>query len=116
MGVHMLGPCVSIIFVAQCAVWVLEFERPEDVFSMIAHVLGVSEFWSLVICASVILLFFQKWLEKFWFIWALDNHLSTYRCLCWAILTSFWSCAFVMNECRFRITPSLVAVGQLVSQ
>ena len=44
MGVHMLGPCVSIIFVAQCAVWVLEFERPEDVFSMIAHVLGVSEF------------------------------------------------------------------------
>ena len=69
-----------------------------------------------MICASVILLFFHKWLESFRFIWSLDSHLSTYRCLCCAILTSCWLCVFVMNECRFLIAPSLVAVGQLVSQ
>jgi hypothetical protein len=34
-------------FVAQCAVWVLEFEGPKNVNSVITHVLGVAEFESL---------------------------------------------------------------------
>ena len=39
-----MWPCVSIIFVAECAVGILEFKWPEDVCHVIPHVLGVSEF------------------------------------------------------------------------
>ena len=72
-----------------------------------------SKVW--VIWASVTLLFFQKWLESFWFIWLLDSHLSTYGNLFWAALTSQLLCAFVTNACKFLMAPSCVAVGQLAS-
>ena len=39
-----MWPCISIVSVAECAVRVLEFKWPEDVFPMIPHVLGVSKF------------------------------------------------------------------------
>ena len=46
----------------------------------------------------------------------LDNHLSTYGNLVWVALTSLLSYAFVTNVCKFRMTLSCVAVGQLASQ
>ena len=69
-----------------------------------------------VIWESVILLFFQKWLESFWFICSLDSHFSTYGNLVWAILTSLLSCAFVINVCEILMARSCVAVGQFASQ
>ena len=39
-----MRPCVSVIPVTKCAVGILKFEWPEDVFPMIPHVLGISEF------------------------------------------------------------------------
>ena len=68
-----------------------------------------------VIWVSITFLFFHKWLESIWFICLLDSHLSTYGNLCWAVLTSQFSCAFVTNVCKFLMAPSCVAVGQLAS-
>ena len=31
-------------FVAQCAIWVLEFERPENISFVVTHILGVAKF------------------------------------------------------------------------
>ena len=39
-----MGPCVPILAMTQCAIWILEFEGPENVFLVVTHVLGVSEF------------------------------------------------------------------------
>ena len=39
-----MWPCVSTVSVAQYAVGVFEFERLEDVFSVVTHVLGISKF------------------------------------------------------------------------
>ena len=69
-----------------------------------------------VIWALVTFLFFQNWLESFWFICVLNSHLSMYGNLIWTTLTSRLSCVFVTNVCRFLMAPSCVAVGQLASQ
>ena len=37
-----------------------------------------------VIWASIVYLFFQKWLDSFLFIWEFDSHFSTYGNLCFA--------------------------------
>ncbi len=42
-----MWPCVSTIHVTKCAVGILKFEWPEDVFPMISHVLGISKFEGL---------------------------------------------------------------------
>ena len=39
-----MWPCVPIIGAAKCAIGVLIFEWPKDVFPMVAHVLGISQF------------------------------------------------------------------------
>jgi hypothetical protein len=64
-----------------------------------------------VIWVSDTFLFFQKWLESFWFICPLESHLSTYGNLCRAAPTSWLLCAFVTNVCKFLMAPSCVAVG-----
>ena len=69
-----------------------------------------------VICVSVTLSFFQKWLESFWLICLFDSHLSTYGNFFLANAVSRVSCSFVMNVWRLRMAPSCVAVGQLASQ
>ena len=69
-----------------------------------------------MICASVTLSLFQKWLKSFWFIWSFDSHLSTFGNLCLAIIVSRLWCSFVMNLLRLRMAPSCVVVGQLANQ
>ena len=39
-----MGPCVSILSATECAIRIWAFEGPEDVFHVVAHVLGISEF------------------------------------------------------------------------
>ena len=39
-----VGPCVSFIFMALCRVRILVCEGLEDVFPVVAHVLGIFEF------------------------------------------------------------------------
>ena len=61
-----MGPRVSVIFVAKCAIWVLEFERPKDVLFVVAHVLGVAEFWSLGDLCICYFIIFPEVVGEFW--------------------------------------------------
>ena len=39
-----MGPRVFVLTMAECVVRVWEFERPEDVFHVVSHILSVLEF------------------------------------------------------------------------
>ena len=69
-----------------------------------------------MIWASVVLRFFQNWLESLWFIWSLNVHLSMYVNLDCASLYSWFLCSLLMYVCRFRIAPVWVHVGTPLSQ
>ena len=63
-----MGPCVPVVFVTQCAIGVLEFERQKMFFLWLPMYWAYLNFNVWMIWASAIFLFFQKWLESFWFI------------------------------------------------
>ena len=44
-----MGPYVSVVSVAKCAVGVLEFERPDNILFVIPHILCISKFEVCVI-------------------------------------------------------------------
>ena len=69
-----------------------------------------------VIWASVTLLLFHKWLESFQFICCRIAIYLHMEILFRAIPTSWLSCAFATNVCKFLMASSCVAVGQLASQ
>ena len=89
--------CISHFCGVECAIAALKFEGPKD-FLFFYFFLWLLIYWAYrnfnvwVIWASVTFLFFQKWLESFWFICLFVSQFSTYGNSRWVTSTTRKEC------------------------
>lgn len=94
------------------AFWCMAFIR----FSIAGFGMFSANLSVCVICASNLLGVVYNEFGNLWCMFLLDSHLSMYVKLSLATWVSLFLCSLLMKLCRFRMEPSCVVDGTLVSQ